>query len=232
MSLGLLHLVGKYLVALFITAISFFNISGYKENKIGKQNSQLNKNGPIVTAISYNTEVTYNDKRPSNLSKVLNKGEVGLSYYDEETNKTIVIKNEKSHVVEQGSGAYGIYKGRLVGYGPDCVGCSGEGYLACRTKTGDAFSLKHDGIYYDDEEYGKVRILAANLYEFPCGTMVKVEKEDGKSFNAIVLDRIGTQLEGQTLMDLAYSTQTDKSVFAADGLVGYNITFNIQRWGF
>ena len=46
------------------------------------------------------------------------------------------------------------------------------------------------------------------------------------------MDTIGTKLaDGRELMDLAYSTQTDKTVFAADGLVGNNVTFNVQRWG-
>ena len=52
------------------------------------------------------------------------------------------------------------------------------------------------------------------------------------TFKAIVLDKIGTQLSnGQTLMDLAYSSQTDKTVFAVDGLTGSNVTFSVQRWG-
>lgn len=232
MSLSILNLIGKYVVAFFISVLSFFNLGGYKESDVNTKNRQLNINGPMVSAISYDTEVKYNEKKPSNITNILKPGEVGISYFDTNSKETIVVEKEKTNIIEKGTGPYGIYKGRLVGYGPDCPGCSSEGNLACKTKNKEKHSLIHNGIYYEDEEYGKVRILAADLNEFPCGTMVKVEKENGDSFMAIILDRIGTRLENQTLMDLAYPSQNDKTVFGQDGLLGANMTFDIQRWGF
>lgn len=232
MSLNVLSLLGKYVVAFFVSAISFFGLGGYKENTHNTKNSQLNINGPVVSAISYETDVTYNEKRPSNITNVLKNGEVGISYYDSKSKKTIIVSNSKTHYIEKGTGPYGIYKGKLVGYGPDCPGCSSEGNVACKTKDKQKHSLVHNGIYYEDDEYGKVRILAADLNEFPCGTIVKVEKESGESFLAVILDRIGVTLPDQTLMDLAYPSQNDKTVFAQDGLLGPNMTFSIQRWGF
>jgi hypothetical protein len=230
MSLSLLQLLGKYLTVSIISCMSMFGISNYSEINIAKNNNLLNKKGETVNSINYKTVVKYNSKLPSNITNTIKEGQVGLSINNGKTNK--IIKEPTDAIVEKGTGRYGISKGKLVGYGPDCKGCSGEGYLACRTEDGNKFSLKYDGIYYTDDEFGSVRILAANRTKFPCGTIVQIEKQDGSKFMAVVMDQINTKLpDGRELMDLAYSSQTDKSVFGADGLTGNNITFNVQRWG-
>lgn len=239
MNISLLQLVGKWLSLSFISIMSFFNIGDYKETNEIVMNANINKDLSVVNeVIKYETVVQYNPKLPSNVTNVITEGEVGISYTEKEEETAIktteenVIQEPTTEVIEKGTGSYGIYKGKLVGYGPDCVGCTGEGYLACRTKDKKSFSLKYDGIYYEDEEYGSVRILAAKTSQFPCGTMIKVAKPDGTTFLAVVLDQIGSSLSnGQVLMDLAYSSQTDKTVFAVDGLTGNNITFYVQRWG-
>ena len=232
MNLSLLQLIGKYITVVAISTMSYFNIGNYSESNITTNNNLLNKDGEVVNSIEYNTVVEYNEKVPVNITNVLQEGVVGLSYEDKKTEEIKIVEDATDEIIEKGTGAYGIYKGRLVGYGPDCQGCSGEGYLSCKTESGDRFSLKYDGIYYNDSKFGEVRILAADRSKFPCGTIIKVEKADGTSFLAVVMDTIGTKLaDGRELMDLAYSTQTDEKVFAADGLVGNNITFNVQRWG-
>lgn len=233
MSLSLLQLLGKYLTVSVVAFMSMFGIGNYDETNIENNNNLLNKNGEVVKSINYNTVVEYNSKLPSNVTNVVKEGSVGLSYQkDDAENSTKIVKEATDEVVEKGTGKYGIYTGRLVGYGPDCKGCSGEGYLACRTEAGNKFSLKYDGIYYTDDEFGSVRILAANRTKFPCGTIIQIEKQDGTKFTAVVMDQINTKLpDGRELMDLAYSSQTDSSVFGADGLTGNNVTFNVQRWG-
>lgn len=232
MNLSLLQLIGKCITVAAISTMSYFNIGNYSESNITTNNNLLNKDGEVVNSIEYNTVVKYNEKVPVNITNVLQEGVVGLSYEDKKTEEVMVVEDATDEVIEKGTGAYGIYKGKLVGYGPDCQGCSGEGYLSCKTESGDRFSLKYDGIYYKDSKYGDVRILAADRSKFPCGTIIKVEKADGTSFLAVVMDTIGTKLaDGRELMDLAYATQTDKTVFAADGLTGNNVTFNVQRWG-
>ena len=39
------------------------------------------------------------------------------------------------------------------------------------------------------------------------------------------------QTKADIIMDLAYSSQTDKTILGADGLTGSNMTFEVQRWG-
>ena len=48
----------------------------------------------------------------------------------------------------------------------------GRGYVYCPTKTGKWTNLITDGIYYQDETFGKVQIIAADPRQFPCGTVM------------------------------------------------------------
>lgn len=226
MNFSLLQLLGKYVVL----AMSVFNMGNYTETSTTIENNDINKDGSVMNYVTeYKTDVEYNSKLPSNITNVIKEGQVGLTIKSGE--EPTVIQQVSNEVVEKGSGAYGIYTGKLVGYGPDCAGCSGEGYLACRAADGSKFSLKYNGIYYEDTTYGKVRILASNLTKFPCGTIIEVQKQDGTKFLAVVMDRIGTQIPNGEIMDLAYSSEVDKTVFAVDGLVGNNITYYVKRWG-
>lgn len=74
--------------------------------------------------------------------------------------------------------------GNLNGYAKDCENCSG--YLACSTKTN---KIKN-GIYYDDDTYGKVRIVAGSK-KYSCGTIIRFNNDNSSSESivAIVLDR-------------------------------------------
>lgn len=108
--------------------------------------------------------------------------------------------------------------GNLTGYGPDCYGCSGK------TSTGHNL---YESIYYDDLEYGTLRILAAD-YSFPDYSVFRVTIPGRESFLAIVLDRGGNVGYGKgTLFDLAFETESDPNII---GLT-YNVTFELLRSG-
>ncbi len=76
------------------------------------------------------------------------------------------------------------FTGELTGYAGDCPLCSG--YLACPPRT----NVLEKGIYYDDDTYGTVRIVASSK-NYPCGTILKfnVSKLSDEPIIAIVLDR-------------------------------------------
>lgn len=235
MNINLLQLLSKYVILATMSIMSIFNVGNYKEKETLINNVNQEKDYKIVNSVTdYKTVVKYNSKLPSNVSNITTEGSVGLSYTEknEQNTETKVVQEVVNEVVEKGTGGYGIYVGRLVGYGPDCIGCSGEGYLACPTKDGSKFSLKYDGIYYQDEDYGSVRILAAAISKFPCGTIVEIKKDGITSFNAIVLDTGGTVKNawnnGNVIMDLAYEKN---DLAGSDGATGSNITFSVQRWG-
>ena len=233
MNIGLLELASKWLSLLVISVMTLFNGSYIEEEK-QIDNKNIIKDVPVVNTVTpYKTETKYNPKLPSNVSKVVTTGQNGVEVKSDTESK--VVQNVVNEVVEKGSGDYGIYTGFLTGYGPDCDGCSGLGNLACRTREGTTFSLTSDGMYYTDTEYGKVRILAAALSKFPCGTIIEVTKPGMNPFMGIVLDTGATMVnklhEGIIWLDLAYTSEKDKSVFGIDNLTGSNIRFSVQRWG-
>lgn len=125
-----------------------------------------------------------------------------------------------------------VYVGKMTGYGADCKGCSGLGNLACKTASGTVHSLTNNGQYYSDASYGSVRIVAADLSKFPCGTIVKITNENLGEFNAVVLDTGGSVKKawanGTVWMDLAFQTERDPLIYSA---TSQNTTYEVQRWG-
>ncbi len=116
--------------------------------------------------------------------------------------------------------------GNLTGYGADCAGCSGI------TSTGHNL---YEDIYYDDNEYGSVRILAADGI-FPFYSIFRVSGISGMDpFIAIVLDRGSTvgiencrSPQGcLTMFDLAFATESDPNIIGKTA----NVTFELLRNG-
>ena len=98
--------------------------------------------------------------------------------------KSVILASQKE-LYE--SGLYNpiyTFTGELTGYAGDCPLCSG--YLACPPRT----NVLEKGIYYDDDTYGTVRIVASSR-NYPCGTILKfnVNKLSDEPIIAIVLDR-------------------------------------------
>ena len=234
MNISLLQLVGKWGSVLVVTMASFLGNIVYTENEVIVENENELKNYSVVTTVhEHDTVTSYNSKLPSNKSNVVTEGVDGITYTDETTNEQVVVREEVTEVVEQGSGPYGEYVGRLTGYGADCYGCSAVGNVACHTKAGTNHSLVNDGMYYQDEEYGQVRILAAALSLFPCGTIILVDNGTLDPFYGVVLDTGGSMnyswaTNQEVWIDVAYVTQADARV---GGPTGYNVSYSVQRWG-
>lgn len=112
-----------------------------------------------------------------------------------------------------------VHYGKLSRYGPDCYGCSG--YVAYGKYVGDGT------IYYYDNYYGNVRILAGDR-SYPFGTIVRVSFGD-ESFLGIVLDRGGAIGFNRTaLFDLLYPSEYLANIAG----VNYNTKFEVLRIGF
>ena len=96
-----------------------------------------------------------------------------------------------------------VLLGKLTHYGPDCKGCGGT--TACK-----GINVRNGNIYYNDKEYGKVRIVAADR-KLPCGSIIKinVDKYDKNGMYAIVLDRGGI-IKGAKI-DLLKTSERAKS---------------------
>lgn len=131
----------------------------------------------------------------------------------EESNSTPLTPDFSDRV------AIETFTGNLTGYGPNCVGCSG--------KTSTGYDLTQN-IYYEDTEFGSVRIVAADKY-FPFYSIIRISGVPGMdSFLAIVLDRGGNVgFDKGTLFDLAFSTEKDPNIL---GLTR-NVKFEVLRSG-
>lgn len=111
------------------------------------------------------------------------------------------------------------FVGQMTSYGPDCVGCSG--IVACPPRLDVS-----NNIYYEDSEYGTVRILAADR-NIPCGSIMKISNLSftDEEMIGIVLDRGGV-IKGN-IIDLLSESE------AASSDVGREkeVLFEVVRWG-
>ena len=196
-------------------------------------NSNINKNVNInSTVIEHETIETFDSSIPSNITKVITEGKDGVIYYNDDG--TIVLEEVVDEEVIIGTGKNGEYTGVMTGYGPDCSTCSGRGYVSCKTEDKKNFNLINDGVYYNDDEYGEVRVLAAALSEFPCGTIVEVKSSNLGDFTGIVMDTGYTMREqlknGVYHFDVAYETEKNEEIKKATNMSG-EVIYSVQRWG-
>ncbi len=115
-----------------------------------------------------------------------------------------------------------IYNGPITAYGPDCVGC----YTG---KTASGYNVLNGNIYYNDDEYGKVRIVAADK-SIPFGSIIRIRNLDifEENIYAIVLDR-GSAIgfDKKVFFDLLYSSEKETLTFGRR-----NATFELLRRGY
>ena len=111
--------------------------------------------------------------------------------------------------------------GKMSGYGPDCIGCSG--YLASGKYVGDG------NIYYEDPTYGKVRILAGDR-KYAFGTIVRIKSvKFEEDILAIVLDRGGSiGINKKYMFDLLFDNESIAYNFG----VSYETSFEVLRYGY
>lgn len=138
-----------------------------------------------------------------------------------------LLENTKPVEVKNLSGAVKIapkksvsFSGSMTAYGPDCKGCSG------RTSCPPRQNLSGGNVYFKDQDYGVVRILATDA-SIPCGTIIKISNVSiTKSYiYGVVLDR-GSAIQG-TKMDIMYESEKKAISFGKQ----YNVKYEIVRWG-
>lgn len=230
MNFYLIELLGKWVCFLAVSISSFLGFSSINEYEINDNNNNVSV---LTEVIPYETEIIYNNSVPNTVKRTVKEGSDGLKFTNNDGTE-VILQDVVNEVVEVGTGAVGVYNGIMTGYGPDCHTCNGLGYVACRTKNKKNFNLLTDGVYYNDDEYGQVRVLAADLSAFPCGTIVKVESRTLGTFMGIVLDT-GYDMrkhyaKGIYHFDVAYTTEKDEMVAKTTDMTG-KVVYNVQRWG-
>lgn len=223
---------GMYLCIFFIAAISIIGTT-ISNNGISLHNPVADMTATIINEVeAYDVEYVYNNSIPSTADPLtIVEGVNGLDYTYDGLNYTH-LSDKINAVVQIGTGAQGVYYGKMTGYGPDCPGCSLVGNVSCLTREGTNHSLINDGLYYNDISFGSLRILAADHSAFPCGTVVKVNNGVLNEFNGIVLDTgyamRNAWTEGVVWMDLAFSSQEEA---LTGGATSFNTSYSVQRWG-
>lgn len=194
MNTYLLNLIGKLTGIVVVSTVSLFSINDISEQVTIEEN--------IINEQIIIEENNVNDVYVENvIEEVINN----------EPLQTIEPKIEEPIVLEKKEYEEKVYNGMLTGYGPDCYGCSGLGNLYCPTKNNTVHSLINDSIYYNDEEYGMVRILSADQREFPCGTIIEISNSMFDKEIGVVLDT-GSGMRnaydnGWILIDLAFEKE-------------------------
>ena len=178
----------------------------------------------IYSYIDFNTVERINTKLPLFTTKVVSEGERGIIATTKYNHEPVLIKEPQDRIIEFGKANPKSFTGALTGYGPDCIGCGGR--VSCNSKNSGRQDVRNGNIFYNDEEYGKIRIVAADK-NIPCGTIIEISNFifEPDPVIAVVLDRGGV-ING-TLFDLLYPSEKDTTK------IGYqrNIKYKILRWG-
>ena len=215
-------LVSSFLLFFLVASIVINTMVVVRKQEKEKVSSKITfEIHPDKMVSSYN----FIEVAPTEEEKVEEKEEVVVEEAKEEENVSVTTStpNEVNDAV---------FVGKMTGYGADCIGCSGVGALSCRAADGSRHTLTENGEYYNDATYGTVRIVAAALDKFPCGTIVKVDHPALGTFYAVVMDTGGSMrnawANGYVWMDLAYRTESDPEIYAT---TSSNTTYSVQRWG-
>jgi hypothetical protein len=233
MNIYLISVLNKWLSIILVSSLSLFGNLNFQEKVYTKQVKYTASDSNMVAEVlKYGTVTKYVTNRPIGIAYTVTKGKDGYAYVDKVTGNQVVIENKTDEVVEVGIGEVGEYTGTLTGYGPDCPGCSSVGNVSCRTYENAKHSLINDGVTYVDHEYGTVRILAAALVKFPCGTIIYIDNGTLKPFYGIVLDTGYTMRQayanGNIWIDLAFPAE---NTALTAGATSYNTKYSVVRWG-
>lgn len=185
-------------------------------NSIEDKTSEPNNNAVLEDKKDIKKDEIIITNKNNSISKKETTTETSKNTVDNVKKETTPIQKQEK-VLEK-------LKGALAGYGPDCYGCT-----SFKTATGKYIG---DGnIYYEDKEYGKIRIVAGDK-SYPFGTIVKISNAfSGKdsTIYAIVLDRGGGVGKGKKfLFDLLFETEKAASLAGSK----QNVDFEILRLGY
>lgn len=215
----------------FVSQLSNLKVEIIKENLVedylilietSKKSNSLEEIEKIIKDIE---TIEYDDIKQSLLgsatdAKTIIEEEIERKRQEARNNRLLEIDKRPpiSRVVEN---AVVIEKlsGTMTAYTPYCDGC--RGYTASGKYVGDG------DIYYNDKDYGLVRIVAGDS-SYPFGTIVRI-KGYGSDIYAVVLDRGGSIGKGKRAMfDLLFATKT----YAYNFGIKYNLEFEILRLGY
>lgn len=230
MSIYIFKIFCRLIGTLLVSLISLSANNNYQTIAVIENTNYTKTKKVVSTVVEYDTVLKYNSKLPANKKNVIVEGKNGLNYQDKD-GSVKELNASVSEVIEVGTGPSGNYTGNTTGYGGDCKGCSGT--VSCKTREGSRYNLVSDGEYYHDNQYGDVRVVAADLGLFKCGTIIEIDNGTLEPFLGIVMDTgssVSSNLSkyGLVHIDIAHTTEKDPVVYQA---TSKNAEFSVQRWG-
>lgn len=173
----------------------------------------------LVIIVTGNTK-SYNVVGNINKTKSLSAYHLVNKYDDLNPNLSFAKVSTLEEIKKLGATTPVEFKGQMTGYGPDCPGCGG------RTGCSPYQDVRKNNIYFDDNTYGEVRIIATDK-AIPCGSIIKVSNVSwtDEEFVAIALDR-GGAIKG-LITDLLFKDEKSAKFVGRQRDVNYKII----RWG-
>lgn len=143
-----------------------------------------------------------------------------MKYDNREKKLEVRPVSTMAEVSEYGATMPISFEGQMTAYKATCVGCTGK--VSCPPRQ----DVRNDNIYYEDQEYGTIRILAADP-AIPCGTIVQITNVSFSTepIIGIVLDR-GGAIKGN-IMDFLVGENDDMDVVGRQR----NVHYEVVRWG-
>ena len=176
----------------------------------------------IVASGNQRTSViTYNVNNAKSIQATRMQDQYHLLMESKKPAVPLVYETFEEAITVAQTGNVASFIGKITGYGPDCKGCGGSS--ACPPRQ----NFKNGNIYFNDEIYGKVRVVAADR-RLPCGSIVRIHNISiyNEPIIAIVMDR-GGAVKGKHL-DLLFETEKNMQGMHTQA----NIQFDILRVGF
>ena len=161
-----------------------------------------------------NTIANINGVRSIEAMNIINK------YDNHEKKLPVKMVNNMSEAKQYGPDMPISFTGQMTAYKANCVGCSGK--VSCPPRQ----DVRNNNIYYEDSEYGTVRILAADP-AIPCGTIVQISNVtfSNEAIIGIVLDR-GGAIKGN-IMDFLVAESDNMNIVGRQR----NVQYEVIRWG-
>ena len=221
--------ISSQLLVVILFLFFFFLNEGKNSNLLTIDNSNLEKMSDS-TSILFEKEETVD----------IGNENVVILLEDNTQSEVEEKQEEKENNITKLDNVIETYTGILTGYGPDCTGCGNFNTGKVSTASGYHVSNIVDGaiepaftITYNDEEYGEVRIVAADA-NIPFYSIVRITVPHWESpVTAIVLDRGSTvgfencrsERGCLTQFDLLYPTEAESLGKTR------NVTFELLRSG-
>ena len=168
------------------------------------------------------SDTTKNSNIVSNINgvKSIEAYHIVTKYDNRQKELEVVAVNNMMEARQFGPEVPISFTGQMTAYKATCVGCTGK--VSCPPRQ----DVRNNNIYFEDNEYGTLRILAADP-ALPCGTIIKISNVSFSSepILGIVLDR-GGLIKGN-IIDFLVSEANDMNVIGRQREVQYEVV----RWG-